>query len=74
MIGELCGTKVQLHFHLARHLYCHKLLNQYKMSYQAAARMLGHSQIKQTMHYGKLWDSTVLDEFKLHSVKMQTSK
>lgn len=63
-IGDLCGVKIPLHFHLARHLYCHKLINQYKMSYQAAAKMLGHSQIKMTMHYGKMWDSTVLDEFK----------
>ena len=63
-IGDICGVKVPLHFHLARHLYCHKLLNQYKMSYQAAAKCLGHSQIKMTMHYGKLWDSTVMDEFR----------
>jgi hypothetical protein len=34
------------------------------MSYQAAAKCLGHSQIKMTMHYGKLWDSTVMDEFR----------
>ena len=63
-IGDLCGVSVPLHFHLARHLYCHKLLNQYKLSYQTAAKCLGHSQIKMTMHYGKLWDSTVLDEFR----------
>ena len=68
-IGDLCNVSIPLHFHLARHMYCHKLLNQYKMSYQVAAKMLGHSQIKMTMHYGQMWDSTVLDEF-----RMQTSR
>ena len=63
-IGDLCNVSIPLHFHLARHMYCHKLLNQYKMSYQVAAKMLGHSQIKMTMHYGQMWDSTVLDEFR----------
>lgn len=65
-IGDICGVSVSLHFHLARHLYCHTLLNKYKVSYQAAAKMLGHSQLKMTMHYGRLWDNTVLEEFKLH--------
>lgn len=63
-IGDIAGSKVQLHFHLARHIYCHKLLNKYKLSYQTAAKMLGHSGTKQTFHYGQLWDRTVIDEFR----------
>ncbi len=63
VVGEMAGVGVSLHFHLARHLYCHQLLNIYKVSYDIAAKCLGHSQIKQTMHYGKIWGSTVLDAF-----------
>lgn len=63
VVGRLAGVATDLHFHLARHLYCHTLLNTYHISYDVAARMLGHSQVKQTMHYGKLKDSTVLGEF-----------
>lgn len=65
-IGDICGVKVSLHFHLARHYYCHQLLNKYKIDYATAAKMLGHSQLRQTMHYGKLWDCTVIDTFKTH--------
>lgn len=64
VVGDMAGVKTHLHFHLARHYYCHMLLNKYKLSIETAAKMLGHTQTRMTMHYGKMWDSTVLDEFK----------
>lgn len=64
VVGEMAGVKTSLHFHLARHYYCHMLLNKYKVAYDVAAKMMGHNQIKMTMHYGKLWNSTVMDEFR----------
>ena len=63
VVGKLAGVGVKLHFHLARHLYCHMLLNKYRVSYDVAAKMMGHSQIRQTMHYGKILKSTVLGAF-----------
>lgn len=62
-VAEYAGVDFRIHFHLARHIYCHQLLNTYKMSYQSAAKMLGHKQLKQTMHYGKIWGTTVMEEF-----------
>lgn len=62
-VAEYAGVDFRIHFHLARHIYCHTLLNNYKLSYQTAAKMLGHKQLKQTMHYGKIWGTTVLEEF-----------
>ena len=62
-VAEYAGVDFRIHFHLARHIYCHQLLNTYKMSYQSAAKMLGHKQLKQTMHYGKIWGATVMEEF-----------
>lgn len=62
-IAEYAGVDFRIHFHLARHIYCHTLLNNYKLNYQTAAKMMGHRQLKQTMHYGKIWGTTVLEEF-----------
>lgn len=63
IVGDMAGCKTHLHFHLARHIYCHRLLNNYHMSYDITAKCLGHNNIRQTQHYGKIFSSTVLDAF-----------
>lgn len=64
VVGEMAGIGVSLHFHLARHIYCHRLLNEYRMSYEISAKCLGHQNVRQTQHYGKVFNTTVLEEFK----------
>lgn len=62
-IGNICGTSVKPHFHLARHYYAITLLNKYKLSYEVTARCLGHSNTKITRHYAKMLNNTVFDAF-----------
>ena len=64
VVGEMAGIGVSLHFHLARHIYCHRLLNDLRMSYEVSAKCLGHTNVRQTQHYGKVFNTTVLDEFR----------
>lgn len=64
VIGDLAGCSVPLHFHLARHIYCHILLNHYHLDYAIAAKMLGHKHVAVTQGYGQIWNETILQAFK----------
>lgn len=63
VVGDMAGCKTHLHFHLARHIYCHRLLNDYHMSYDVTAKMMGHKAATMTTRYGQIVGSTVLDAF-----------
>jgi integrase len=63
-IGDLCGITKPLHTHIGRHTCATFLLNK-GMSLDYVAKILGHSNTKQTKHYAKLLDQSVFKEFKL---------
>lgn len=58
-IGDICGIKKPLHSHIGRHTFATMALNR-GLSIEVVSKMLGHSNVKQTMHYAKLIDETVL--------------
>lgn len=62
-IGDICNIKKSLHSHLARHTCATQLLND-GMSIEVVAKVLGHTNTRQTQHYAKLMDRTILDAFK----------
>lgn len=62
-IGDVCGIKKELHSHLARHTCATRLLND-GMPLEVVAKVLGHTNTRQTQHYAKLLDKTVLNTFK----------
>lgn len=62
-IADLAGVKITLTFHKARHFYARLLLNKYKFPSDVVARCLGHSNLRQTQHYAKMFASTVFDAF-----------
>ena len=62
-IGDVCGLSKELHSHLARHTCATRLLND-GMALEVVAKVLGHTNTRQTQHYAKLLDKTVLNEFK----------
>ena len=57
-IADLCGITKSLHTHIGRHTFATYMLNK-GVSIEVVAKMLGHSNIKQTQHYSKLVDKTV---------------
>lgn len=59
-IKDVCDIKKELHTHIGRHTAATYLLNK-GVSLETVAKMLGHSNIKQTQHYAKLVDKTVFD-------------
>lgn len=58
-IGDLCGITKSMHTHIGRHTFATMALNR-GLSIEVVSKMLGHSNVKQTMHYAKLIDETVL--------------
>lgn len=62
-VAEYCGITVNLHSHLARHSAATLLLNK-GMTIEVVSKTLGHTNCKQTQHYAKLMQSTVLQQFK----------
>lgn len=62
-IADLCKISKQLHTHIARHTAATRLLNE-GFRIEIVSKILGHTNTKQTAHYAKLIDKTVLNEFK----------
>lgn len=62
-IGDLCNIGKSLHSHIARHTCATQLLND-GMPIEIVSKVLGHSNTRQTQHYARLLDNTVLDAFK----------
>ena len=62
-IKDLCHISKPLHTHIGRHTAATYLLNK-GIPIETVAKILGHSDIKQTQHYAKLLDDSVFQEFK----------
>lgn len=61
-IGELLGLSKKLTSHVARHTFACLCLNN-NIRIEVLARMLGHTDIKTTQIYAKLYNSTIEDAF-----------
>ena len=59
-IADLCGITKPMHTHIGRHSFATMALNR-GLSLETVAKMLGHSNIKQTQHYSKIVDKTVFE-------------
>lgn len=62
-IGDICEITKPLHTHLARHTAATRMLNN-GIPIEVVSKVLGHTNIRQTQHYAKLLDKTVLNAFK----------
>lgn len=61
-IADICGISKPLHSHIARHTFATIALNK-GYNIEIVAKMLGHTNTKQTQHYAKLLDTTVINEY-----------
>lgn len=62
-IQDLCNiTSVDsLHYHLGRHYYATNAINS-GVPLEIVQKLVGHSNIKQTQHYARLMEDTILDK------------
>lgn len=62
-IGTICNIKKKLHTHIARHSAATLFLNN-GVPIEAVSKILGHTNIKQTQHYAKLLDKSIMESVK----------
>lgn len=62
-IQDICNIKLTLHTHIARHTAATNMLND-GLPVEIVSKVLGHTNLRQTMHYAKLLDNTVLNAFR----------
>ena len=65
IIALQAGINKPLHSHLLRHSFAHHQLNEMRMNIATVSKMLGHTNLKQTMHYCEKHTTTVLEEYLL---------
>jgi len=63
-IADLARINIKLTHHIARKTFATTILLSNGVSMDVASRMLGHSSIKHTTHYGKVIDQTLSQTIK----------
>lgn len=72
-VGTAAGIAYPLHSHLARHTFATYMLRN-GVKIENLAKMLGHSNIKQTQRYAKVLAESVHEEFDMIEKKMKMNK
>jgi len=62
-IGNICGIKKELHFHLARHTFATVSLNN-NVDLSSVQAMMGHTNSRMTQRYAKIMNSTIKENMK----------
>lgn len=63
LVAHYAGINKNLHTHIARHTFATYCLNK-NIRIEVVSKALGHTNLKQTQHYAKLIDNTIINEFK----------
>ena len=63
-IAEMVGLTKKLSSYASRHTYAVTVILANGLSMEVLSKMLGHTNLKQTMHYGKIQDARVGQEMK----------
>ncbi|MBN8854707.1 MAG: recombinase [Sphingobacteriales bacterium 50-39] len=58
-IGDLCGIKKNLTYHLARHTFATTVTLSNGVPMETVSKMLGHKNLKTTQHYAKIVDTKI---------------
>ncbi len=63
-IADVCGINKHLTWYVARHTFATTVTLGNGISLENVSAMLGHSSIRQTQHYAKVLDSSVMNDMK----------
>lgn len=70
-IAVCTGITKNLHHYLSRHTFASTVILANGLSMEVLSKMLGHTNLKQTMHYGKIQNTRVGQEMKLLQEKLK---
>lgn len=68
-LGVMAKIKTKMHSHLARHTFATMMLRN-GAKIENVSRMLGHTNIRQTMRYAKVLAESVMDDFEMLESKL----
>jgi site-specific recombinase XerD len=63
-IADICGINKHLTWYVSRHTFATTVTLANGISLENVSAMLGHSSIRQTQHYAKVLDSSVMEDMK----------
>jgi site-specific recombinase XerD len=69
-IGELCGIKKKLSFHLSRHTFATLTLSR-GVSIESVSKMLGHTNIKTTQIYARITNEKIGNDMTVFAGKIK---
>jgi site-specific recombinase XerD len=70
-IGDVCGIKTELTFHLARHSFATSITLTNGVPIESVSKMLGHTNIRTTQHYAKVVDRKVSEDMAILKQKIE---
>jgi len=63
-IGDVCGVKKPITFHIARHTFATTITLTNGVPLESVSKMLGHRNIKTTQQYAKIVDKKISDDMR----------
>ena len=69
ILGDAVGIRTRLHSHLARHTFATRMLRM-GVKIENLSKMLGHTNVSQTMKYAKVMAQSVHDDFEMVAKKL----
>lgn len=73
-IGDVCGIRKEITFHLARHTFATTVTLANDVGIESVSRMLGHRNIRTTQHYAKIVDEKISNDMISLSEKLVAKK
>jgi site-specific recombinase XerD len=69
-IADICGIKKNVTFHIARHTFATTVALSNGLSMETVSRILGHKNLRQTQHYGKIVDFKLSEDMEKLNKKL----
>jgi site-specific recombinase XerD len=72
-IGDICGIKTVLTYHIARHSFATSVALPFGLKFETLSKVMGHTNLNMTLHYAKITETKLIsdvDVFKDNLEKM----
>jgi site-specific recombinase XerD len=67
-IGDICGIKTVLTFHIARHSFATSVALPFGLKFETLSKVMGHTNLNMTLHYAKVLRQNLLVMWKTSKI------
>jgi integrase len=61
-IGDICGIKTVLTFHIARHSFATSVALPFGLKFETLSKVMGHTNLNMTLHYAKITEAKLISD------------